>query len=162
MDVKPMNVHATCVAVDDAGILIIGPPGSGKSSLALRLIDASGYGLSGRLMRAELVSDDQVIVTRQNQVLLASAPPTIAGKLEIRGLDIVSLSARSSVALALVVRLSGSQAIDRLPLQKTYEIMGVALPVVEIDETSASATARTRAALNWFTTKAESVARAGG
>ena len=61
-------------------MLILGEPGTGKSDLALRLIDEPGYGISGGLMRSELVSDDQVIITRDEDKLVASAPRNHARK----------------------------------------------------------------------------------
>ena len=69
------------MAIDGRAVLIAGPSGAGKSDLALRLIDR-GF---------TLVSDDQTIVKRDGDRLLASAPPTIAGKLEIRGIGIVDM-----------------------------------------------------------------------
>ena len=72
-------LHGTCVSVGGVGVLILGEPGSGKSSLALRLIDEPGYGISGVLVRSKLVADDQVIVTREPDRLVASAPPTLRG-----------------------------------------------------------------------------------
>ena len=73
------TLHASTVAIDGRAVLIPGPSGSGKSDLALRLLDR-GF---------TLVSDDQTIVRRDGERLIASAPPTIAGKLEIRGVGIV-------------------------------------------------------------------------
>ena len=86
-------------------MLILGEPGTGKSGLALRLIDEPGFGISGVLLRGELVADDQVIVTRDQDKLVASAPATLRGKLEIRGLGIVTLATPPSAPLALVVKL---------------------------------------------------------
>ena len=40
-------IHGTCIAIGAEGVLLVGKPGSGKSDLALRLIDQSGSGLSG-------------------------------------------------------------------------------------------------------------------
>lgn len=142
-------LHGTCVSVGGEGVLILGDPGSGKSGLALRLIDEPGYGISGVLLRSELVADDQVIVTRDHR-LLASAPATLRGKLEIRGLGIVTLTTVPSVALALVVKLQNHTAIKRLPDPATFDILGMALPLVEIDAKMASAPARIRAALAWL------------
>ena len=65
------TVHASAVAADGRAVLITGPSGSGKSDLALRLLDR-GF---------TLVSDDQTIVRREGSKLIASAPPNIAGKL---------------------------------------------------------------------------------
>jgi HPr kinase/phosphorylase len=140
--------HGTCVSLNGFGVLIIGQPGSGKSSLALRLIDEPGYGLSGVLMRCELVADDQVVIQRDGNVLVASPPPALAGKLEIRGLGIVDVVARSRAILAIVVGLRAHVEIERLPEARNHDILGVALPFVEIDATSPSAPSRLRAAVN--------------
>jgi HPr kinase/phosphorylase len=143
-------LHGTCVSVGGEGVLILGEPGSGKSSLALRLIDEPGYGVSGVLQRSELVADDQVIVTRDQDRLLASAPATLHGKLEIRGLGIIDLATSPSVALVLIVKLQNHSVIERLPDIATFDILGMALPLVEIDAKMASAPARIRAALAWL------------
>ena len=144
-------LHGTCVSVSGEGVLILGEPGSGKSALALRLIDEPGYGISGMLLRSELVADDQVIVTRDQDRLMASAPAALRGKLEIRGLGIVTLETPPSVPLALVVKLQDHAAIERLPDPATFDILGMALPLVEIDGKMPSAPARLRAALNTLT-----------
>ena len=73
------TVHASTVALDGRAVVIMGPSGSGKSDLALRLLDR-GF---------TLVSDDQTVVKKNGDRLVASAPPTIAGKLEIRGIGVV-------------------------------------------------------------------------
>jgi serine kinase of HPr protein (carbohydrate metabolism regulator) len=143
-------LHGTCVSLGGEGVLILGEPGSGKSALALRLIDEPGYGISGVLLRSELVADDQVIVTRDQDRLMASAPATLRGKLEIRGLGIVTLATPPSAPLALVVRLQDHSAIERLPDPATFDILGMALPLVEIDGKLPSAPARLRAALTWL------------
>ena len=96
------------------------------------------------------MADDQVIVTRDQDRLLASAPATLRGKLEIRGLGIVTLATRPIGALALVVKLQNHSAIERLPDPATFEILGMALPLVEIDAKMPSAPARLRAALAWL------------
>ena len=144
------TIHATCLDIAGHGVLLLGPPGSGKSDLALRLIDEPGFGTSESPMRGRLISDDQVIITREEDRLVASAPSTIRGKLEVRGLGIVALVTLPSVPLLLVVRLQTHSAIERLPDQSTFEILGLALPLVEIDGNSPSAPARLRAALHWL------------
>ena len=79
------------MASDGRAVMIVGPSGSGKSDLALRLLDR-GF---------RLVSDDQTIVRRDGGRLLASAPPSIAGKLEIRGIGIVDMEHDENVPLLL-------------------------------------------------------------
>ena len=75
-----MKVHGTSVSINGDGILFRGPPGSGKSDLALRMIN---YG-------AQLVSDDQVCLTRRNDNIFMSSPPTIRNSMEVRGIGIVN------------------------------------------------------------------------
>jgi len=75
------TLHASTVALDGRAVLISGPSGSGKSDLALRLLDRGFI----------LVSDDQTIVRKDGGHLVAGAPPTIAGKLEVRGIGIVDM-----------------------------------------------------------------------
>ena len=97
------TVHATTVAKDGRAVMISGPSGSGKSDLALRLLDR-GFAL---------VSDDQTLVRRQEERLIASAPANIAGKLEIRGIGIVEMDHVDDIPVALLVELSSD--IQRLP-----------------------------------------------
>src|SRR3954467_2951754 len=90
------TIHASTVARDGRAVLITGPSGSGKSDLALRLLDL-GF---------TLVSDDQTILRKDVDRLLAFAPPSIAGKLEIRGIGIVEVEHLSDIPVALLVELT--------------------------------------------------------
>ena len=131
------SVHASTVAIDGRAVLITGPSGSGKSDLALRLIDRGFV----------LVSDDRTIVRRDGDRLLASAPPQIAGKLEIRGIGIIEMEAASDVPIALIVELTGD--IQRRPEDsRERPILGVALPLVTIDAMTASASSKAALALD--------------
>jgi len=143
-------IHGTCLAIGGAGVLLLGKPGSGKSDLALRLIDGDGKGLIGVMRSARLVADDQVVVRRDGGGLRASAPQALHGKLEIRGLGIVELAAEQEAALRLAVRLTPADEIERLPdlTRARMEILGLAIPLVLIDPQSASAPAHIRAALD--------------
>ena len=97
------TIHASSVAIGGRAVLIGGLSGKGKSDLALRLIDRG----------ASLVSDDYSFVRRQGEQLLASAPATIAGKIEIRGVGVAEFPAVSDVPVALFVDLDESP--ERLP-----------------------------------------------
>lgn len=145
-------IHGTCLRLGAEGVLLLGQPGSGKSDLALRLIDQGGMGLSGRLRVAQLVADDQVVIRRSANALLASAPPSLKGKLEIRGLGIAELAVAAEARLRLAVRLTPAAEIERLPDlgAARMEILGVALPLILLDPLNASAPARLRAALDQF------------
>jgi len=131
------TLHASTVAVDGRAILITGRSGSGKSDLALRLIDR-GFAL---------VSDDQTIVSRDGERLLATAPATIAGKLEIRGIGIVEMSALSGVPIALVVELDDE--LTRLPEDgRERTILGLSVPLIGVDAQTPSAAAKVVLALD--------------
>jgi serine kinase of HPr protein (carbohydrate metabolism regulator) len=131
------TVHASTVALDGRAVLISGPSGSGKSDLALRLLDRGFM----------LVSDDQTIVRRDGDRLIATAPPTIAGKLEVRGIGIVEMERLDNVPIALIVELTSD--IQRLPDDsRERPILGVALPVISIDAMTASAPSKVAVALD--------------
>jgi serine kinase of HPr protein (carbohydrate metabolism regulator) len=124
-------VHASTVAIGGRAVLITGPSGSGKSDLALRLIDR-GF---------KLVSDDQTLIRRVDGRLVASAPPTIAGKLEIRGIGIIEMETEADVPIALIVELANDFA--RLPDDgRERQMLGLSLPLVTIDAMTASAAAK--------------------
>jgi HPr kinase/phosphorylase len=131
------TIHATTVALDGVAVVLRGPPGAGKSDLALRLIDQG----------ARLVADDQTVLTRRGTAVLASAPSPIAGRLEVRGLGIVALAAVPDVAVGLVVDLAPAQAIERLPEPENAALLGVFLPLIRIDPAAVSAAAKVRLAV---------------
>ena len=145
-------IHGTCFAIGGEGVLLVGKPGSGKSDLALRLIDQAGCGLSGTLRSAQLVADDQVVVRKVDGRLIASAPPALYGKLEIRGLGIAELAVVAETRLRLAVRLTPAAEIERLPDlgRARMDILGESLPLILLDPQNASAPARLRAALDQF------------
>jgi serine kinase of HPr protein (carbohydrate metabolism regulator) len=131
------TIHATTVAIDGRAVVITGPSGAGKSDLALRLLDR-GF---------TLVSDDQTIVRRAGDRLIASAPPRIAGKLEVRGVGIVDVEIESDVPVSLIVDLATE--FERLPHEgRERPMLGVAVPLVSVDAMTASAPAKVALALD--------------
>jgi serine kinase of HPr protein (carbohydrate metabolism regulator) len=131
------TIHASTVATGGRAVLITGPSGSGKSDLALRLLDRGFV----------LVSDDQTIVRRDGERLLASAPPNIAGKLEIRGIGIVEMDHLGDLPVALIVELTSD--MQRLPDDsRERPILGVGVPLITIDALTASATSKVAVGLD--------------
>jgi serine kinase of HPr protein (carbohydrate metabolism regulator) len=131
------TIHASTVDLNGRAVVISGASGSGKSDLALRLIDR-GF---------TLVSDDQTILRRDGGKLLASAPPNIAGKLEIRGIGIVDMESTNDVPIALYVELTSE--ITRLPDDRRERpVLGVNLPLVSVDSQTASAASKVALALD--------------
>jgi serine kinase of HPr protein (carbohydrate metabolism regulator) len=131
------TVHATCIAFGGRGVLLRGPSGSGKSDLAARAIDAG----------ARLVADDRVTLTRRGDTIAASAPPSIRGMIEIRGLGILRVDAEEESPLALVADLVEPRDVERLPEPRRCEILGLKLPWVSLAPFEASAVAKLRLAL---------------
>lgn len=142
-------IHATCITLGEHGVLLTGAPGSGKSDLALRLIDQAGCGTGGEPMHARLVADDQVIVQRKDKQLLGAPPPRLAGLLEIRGLGIVTLQHEQRCVLHLAVRLGDAIEFERLPdlSRSVFTVLGLDLPEITVDAWAASAPARVRSAV---------------
>ena len=132
-----MLVHGTCVALGRSGVLIRGPSGSGKSDLALRLIDEG----------ASLVSDDQVALAPVGGRLTASAPPNIAGLIEVRGIGIVSVPRVAETPVSLVVDLVPRADVPRMPDPRTVEIAGADVPALSLWPFEASAPVKVRLAL---------------
>jgi serine kinase of HPr protein (carbohydrate metabolism regulator) len=124
-----MFVHATSVAIRVKtrwhAVLLRGPSGSGKSDLALRLIEAGG----------RLVSDDQTHLARRGRSLVATPPPALAGRIEARGVGIVRLQRNQLLAranVALLVDLVPAERIERLPEPQTETLLEITFPRLDL------------------------------
>ena len=137
---RPVLIHATAVAlpVDDdwSGVLFRGPPGSGKSDLALRLIDQG----------ARLIADDQTELWLSDGVLNLRAPASIAGRIEVRGLGLERVPTAEQAPLVLVADLVAAADIDRLPTPQTATLAGMRVARICLAPFEASATAKLRLA----------------
>jgi len=125
-----MKIHGSCVSREGVGVVLLGPAGCGKSDLVLRLLECGFV----------LVADDQVNIADG----FASAPPALAGLLEIRGLGILRLPHAAQAKLALAVDLSAHA--DRLPMPEHHTELN--LPLVHVDPHAASAPLRVARALD--------------
>ncbi len=130
------QVHGTCVALGASGVVLRGPPGSGKSDLALRLIDGG----------AGLVADDRIELDAAAGELFASAPPALAGMIEVRGIGLARVPSLDRVRVAVVIDLAAASEIERLPEPATCQLLGVSLPCVRLEPFAASACAKVRLA----------------
>lgn len=131
------TIWGTSVAIDGLGILIRGPSGAGKSDLALRLIDGG----------AMLISDDQTELAREGNRLVARAPDTIRGRLEVRGIGIVMVPAAPRAPLVLVVDLVPPEQVSRMPNPGRWRQDGVEIPLIVLSPFEASAVAKLRLAV---------------
>lgn len=141
-------IHASCVELDGVGVLLLGSPGSGKSDLALRLIDAG----------ARLVADDRVVLETLEGRLIAQAPPALAGLIEVRGLGIQRLAFVDAVAVGLVAELVPLEDIERLPERPETTVAGVTLPLVKLWAFEAAAAAKIRLAARTLAARASAQA----
>jgi serine kinase of HPr protein (carbohydrate metabolism regulator) len=115
-----VNIHASCVllgdagkafgAPEDAGVLLLGESGKGKSDLALRLMERG----------AKLVADDRTEIFARGNALYARAPKSLAGLMEARGLGIVALPFTAEARIALAVEMIEEGYVPRMPQPEKY------------------------------------------
>jgi serine kinase of HPr protein (carbohydrate metabolism regulator) len=135
------QIHATCVELAGTGALLRGPSGSGKSDLALRLIDRG----------ARLVADDRVVLEAGAGGVVASAPPALAGMLEVRGLGLTRVPSVARAHVGLVIDLVAAVDVERLPEPARCELLGTTIPCIRVDPFAASACAKVRLAAEALT-----------
>ncbi|HKT17809.1 MAG TPA: HPr kinase/phosphatase C-terminal domain-containing protein [Stellaceae bacterium] len=132
-----IRVHGTSVALDGDGVLLRGPSGCGKSDLALRLIDSG----------AQLVADDQTELRLEDGDIAMSAPATIAGQIEARGIGLLRVPCVASAPLRMVVDLVSSAEIERMPEPSACTLLGRSVPRLALAPFEASVAAKLRLAL---------------
>nr|WP_246332060.1 HPr kinase/phosphatase C-terminal domain-containing protein [Sphingomonas chungangi] len=120
-------LHASCVAIAGRAVLLAGRSGTGKSDLALRLIDRG----------AVLVSDDYTELRRRDRKLFATPPTRIVGKIEVRGVGLVDMPHLDEAEVALLIDLDGE--VERMPEARTRRLAGIDVPAVALAPLEASA-----------------------
>lgn len=125
------RVHGTAIALGNRAALIRGPSGAGKSDLAFRCL---GLGASDLVREpVKLVADDQVILRQDSSGIVASAPSTIRGKLEVRGLGILEVDAVAEADLVLIADLIGGGGVERYPDPwPQARILGLEVPLIHL------------------------------
>lgn len=116
-------VHATVVDIAGHGVLLRGPSGSGKSDVALRLLDRG----------ATLVCDDQAVLQVRKKGVKATAPAALRGFLEIRGLGLVSMPVTGSTYISLIVELVAADTVPRLPEYKEGTLLDKKIPLIQLN-----------------------------
>ena len=142
MDSK--NFHSTSVVVEDLGIMIIGKSGSGKSDLALRLIDSG----------AMLISDDLTICKKSGNFLYLNSHKETRGLLEVREIGIMTVPYIDNIKLALVVELTDID-FKRSPGEISCKVLGIRVPKIKILGRESSAVAKIKIKLNQIRNYAE-------
>lgn len=132
-----MLLHATTIALGGRAVLLCGPPGSGKSDLALRAIDAG----------AVLVADDQTRLAIEGGRLIACCPETIRGRLEVRGLGIVTMPWRDAVPVSFAADLVPPEAVERMPMPAERAWLGISVPLLRLAAFEASSVVKLRLAM---------------
>ena len=112
-------VHATCIAMQDRGLLVLGAAGSGKSALALQLI----------ALGAKLVADDRVLLSDEDGGITATAPEPIAGLIEARGIGVLNAPVCKRAPIRLVVSMDHVET-ERIPPFRTCQIGPYTVPLV--------------------------------
>ncbi len=131
MDGATERVHATALSMGTRAAVIFGASGTGKSDLALRCLALPVSNLIST--PAQLIADDQVVLERRESELWASAPSSIGGKLEVRGIGILEINAAGPARVALAVELVSRLEVPRLPDPWPFrDILGLKVPVLKL------------------------------
>jgi HPr kinase/phosphorylase len=133
-----MLLNATCIAIENKGVLIAGPAGAGKSDLALRLIDTG----------AKLVADDQTELRIVKGVLIASPPASIKGLFEVRHVGLIRMPYAATAEVTLYIELALlHEKLERLPDRDNMLLLDRPVRRLRLPAFAASTPAKIRAAL---------------
>ncbi len=143
------QIHATAISIDGNGVLLCGASGSGKSDLALRLIDDG----------ARLIADDRCDLTIASDQVFVSCPTTIDGLMEVRGIGILKFDTETRAPVALIVKLCEPDQIERLPDDCTDVQYGVSIPIIRVAPFEASTPFKIRLALGKILGQIESTSQ---
>ena len=130
-------LHATCVSAGSVGVLLLGPSGSGKSDLALRLISRGHM----------LVADDRTVLCIENGHLAATVEEEIRGLLEVRGVGLLEYPVANHIPVRLVVELVSREEMERIPEPSMFECLGRKVPKIAINGFDSSSPDKILAAL---------------
>jgi len=133
-----MHIHATCIAFHNEAVLLVGPPGVGKSDVGLRLLDGG----------AQLIADDQTLLTLKDGLLMATAPLATRGLFEIRHVGLVRMPYQDQAIVRLYVDLvSLNDDLERLPEPEPVFLLDQPVQRLRLPGVAASTPAKIRAAL---------------
>jgi serine kinase of HPr protein (carbohydrate metabolism regulator) len=135
MNIK--RLHATSVAIEDNGVAIFGNSGSGKSDLALRLIDSG----------ATLISDDITVFSKSEKNIHLFGVENTKGLLEVRELGIITVPYIEGIRLKLVIKLTDKE-IERIPKKNQTNLLGLKFPKLEINGKNSSSVVKVKVKLN--------------
>ena len=131
---KPENIHGTAILIGDRGVLITGPSGAGKTTLALTLLDhCRARGLFSRL-----IGDDRVLAAAHAGRLVCRVPATIAGLAEVPGFMPRRLPFEPSGVIDLVVRLVPKAEMARFQEETSEPVAGCPVPRIDLAERNAA------------------------
>jgi serine kinase of HPr protein (carbohydrate metabolism regulator) len=117
------SLHGNCLWVNETGVLILGDAASGKTELALMMINSG---------RGTLVADDQVIIEREHKILMARPPEGLQGLMQIHGIGILNFDNIAPVPLHLIVELVPYADVPLIPEKSEKEIQGLSLPLLKL------------------------------
>ena len=128
------QIHATAIEINGVAVLLLGAPGSGKSDLALRLIEEG----------AKLIADDRVDIIKIDGQVCANSPSSIRGLMEVRGVGVLNLGSTNNIPVGLLVQLVSGSEIERLPDLEFDKLLNQKIKVIKIEPFSVSASAKIR------------------